>query len=129
MSYKHVLVAIDLPNYSKTVIEKAVAIAKDANSKLSFVFVDVDKVVLTFNEEQTLNKQLTAIADQCGYPVTETLAVLGDLHVKLSGIAKERNIDLVVCGHRHKLLSRFFSSIPKVANAIETDLLVVYLEP
>jgi universal stress protein A len=79
-------------------------------------------------EEQKLQKELQELADKCLYPVHETMAVIGDLHIKLSGIVKKEGIDLVVCGHHHNLLSRFFSSVPRVANEVEADLLIVYLD-
>jgi universal stress protein A len=128
MSYKHILVAVDLSQSSQIVIDKAISLAKGANCKLSFVFVDVDKVVLAQKEKLTLQKELQTLADQSDYPITDTLVVIGDLHIKLSGIVKEMDIDLVVCGHHHTFLSRLFSSVPKLANAVETDLLVVYLD-
>lgn len=128
MSYEHILVAVDLSDSSRAVIDKAIAIAKDANSKLSFVFVDHDRVALESKDEQKLIQELKALAERSDYPITETMVVVGDLHIKLAGVAKEHNIDLVVCGHHHKFMSRLFSSIPKIANAIEADLLVVYLE-
>ncbi|MEH6533652.1 MAG: universal stress protein [Photobacterium frigidiphilum] len=128
MSYKHILVAVDLSQSSQIVIDKAISLAKGANCKLSFVFVDVDKVVLAQKEKLTLQKELQTLADQSDYPITDTLVVIGDLHIKLSGIVKEMDVDLVVCGHHHTFLSRLFSSVPKLANAVETDLLVVYLD-
>ncbi len=128
MSYKHILVAVDLSESSQAVIDKAVSLAKSTNCKLSFVFVEVDKVAPVPKEEQALEKELQTLAEQSGYPVTETLVVIGDLHIKLSAIVKERNIDLVVCGHHHKFLSRLFSSVPKLVNAVNTDLLIVYLD-
>jgi len=128
MSYKHILVAVDLSQSSQIVIDKAISLAKGANCKLSFVFVDVDKVVLAQKEKMTLQKELQTLVDQSDYPITDTLVVIGDLHIKLSGIVKEMDIDLVVCGHHHTFLSRLFSSVPKLANAVETDLLVVYLD-
>ncbi|MGR5192345.1 universal stress protein [Vibrio rotiferianus] len=128
MSYEHILVAVDLSDSSRAVIDKAIAIAKDANSKLSFVFVDHDRVALESKDEQKLMQELQALADESDYPVRDTMVVIGDLHIKLAGIAKEKSIDLVVCGHHHKFMSRLFSSIPKLANAIEADLLVAYLE-
>lgn len=79
-------------------------------------------------EERKLQNALQKLADECDYEVHDSMVVIGDLHIKLSGIAKEVGIDLVVCGHHHSLLSRFFSSVPKLANAIEADLLVVYLD-
>ncbi|MCE9679411.1 universal stress protein [Shewanella sp. AS1] len=127
MSYQHILVAIDLSQSSPILIDKAVAIAKPTHSKLSFVFVDVNRVVLTPDEEQEIERKLSTLAQYSGYPVTDTLAVVGDLHMKLQGIIKENNIDLLVCGHHHDFLSRFFSPVPDIANTVEADLLVVYL--
>ncbi|CAM3035533.1 universal stress protein [Vibrio mytili] len=127
MSYKHILVAVDLSEASQVVINKAIAQAKDSNCKLSFVYVDVDSVVLEHEVEQKLSQRLQLLADQADYPVSDCQIVIGDLHMKLSGLVKEQEIDLVVCGHHHSLLSRIFSSIPKVANAVEADLLIVYL--
>ncbi len=127
MSYKHILVAVDLSQSSKAVIGKAIAQARDSNSKLSFVYVDVNRVVLEPKEEQQLQQELQVLANECGYPVTDTMVAIGDLHIKLQGLVKQGNIDLVVCGHHHNILSRLFSSVPKLANAVEADLLVVYL--
>ncbi len=127
MSYKHVLVAVDLSKSSKTVIDKAIKLARDSNSKLSFVYVDVNSVVLEPKEEQELLQKLQSLADQCMYPVSDIMVVIGDLHIKLQGLVKKEDIDLVVCGHHHNLLSRLFSAVPKVANAVEADMLVVYL--
>lgn len=128
MSYKHILVAVDLSESSKAVIDKAVSVAKGANCKLSFVFVDVDKVAPIHEEELVLEKELQRLAEQSDYPITDTLVVIGDLHIKLAAIVQEKNIDLVVCGHHHKFFSRLFSSVPKLANAVAADLLIVYLE-
>lgn len=90
MSYKHVLVAVDLSQSSQVVIEKAITQAKNSNAKLSFVYVDVDRVIMEPKEEQKLQKELQELADKCLYPVHETMAVIGDLHIKLSGIVKKR---------------------------------------
>ncbi len=127
MSYKHILVAVDLSDSSKAVIDKAINQASVSDSQLSLVYVDVDRIILEPKKEQELHKKLQELAEQCGYPVSDIMVVNGDLHVKLKGIVKQSNIDLVVCGHHHNLLSRLFSAIPKVANAVEADMLVVYL--
>lgn len=128
MSYKHILAAVDLSQSSKTVIEKAISQARGSSCKLSFVYVEVDRVVLEPKEEQKILTELQTLADECKYPVANIMAVNGDLHIKLQGIVKEKGIDLVVCGHHHNLLSRLFSSVPKVANAVESDLLIVFLD-
>ena len=127
MSYQHILVAVDLTQTSQEVIDKAVSLAKDAQCKLSFAHVDVDRVAFEQKDKITLEEKLQTLAEQSDYPVSDTIVVNGDLHIKLAGIVKKMDIDLVVCGHHHKLFSRIFSSIPKLANAVEADLLVVYL--
>lgn len=128
MSYKHILVAVDLSPSSQDVINRAIAIAKNDSSQLSLVFVEVDSMALSPKEELEFKSQLKTLADASDYPVSDISVVIGDLHMKLSGLVKQMDIDLVVCGHHHKVLSRLFSSLPKVANAVEADLLVVYLE-
>jgi universal stress protein A len=128
MSYKHILVAVDLTQSSQHVIDKAISLAKDGNSKLSFAYIDVDKVVLEPKEEQGFQNALKALAEKSDYSIADTIVANGDLHMKLKGIVKESTVDLVVCGHHHKVASRLFSSVPKLANAIEADLLVVYLD-
>ncbi|MDC0612054.1 universal stress protein [Vibrio sp.] len=128
MSYQHILVAVDLSDSSRTLIEKAIGQAKPNNSELSLVYVDIDHVVEEPREEQRLKRQLQTLADECGYPVQDTDVVIGDLHMKLAGMVKSSDIDLVVCGHHHKFMSRMLTAVPKLVNSVEADLLVVYLE-
>lgn len=127
MAYKHILVAVDLSSSSQAVIDKATALAEDANAILSFAYIDVDRVVLELVDVQELHDQLNTLADASEYPVTHRVVERGDLHIKLESIVSELAADLVVCGHHHGLLSRLFSPVPKLANSIEADLLVVYL--
>lgn len=128
MNYQHILVAVDLTPSSQVVIDKAISLAKGTNCKVSFVFVDVNSVFIAPREEHKIEHELQVLAKKSGYPITDTLVVMGDLHIKLSGVVKKMGIDLVVCGHHHNFLSRLFSSVPKLANAVEADLLVVYLK-
>ncbi|MET4000427.1 universal stress protein [Marinobacterium sp. MBR-109] len=127
MSYQHVLVTVDLSETSKTLIDKAFEQAKPANSKLSIVYVETDHLRAYPADEADLQAQLQTLADACGYPVTETMTVIGDLHMKVEGLVEASDIDLVVCGHHHSLISRFFSSVPKLVNTVKADLLVVNL--
>ena len=128
MSYQHVLVTVDLSEVSTTLIDKAIEQARPGNSKLSMMFVDVNHLREDPKEAQRLQDQLQTLADECGYPVTDTSVVLGDLHMKVAGVVETSDIDLVVCGHHHSLISRMFSSVPKLVNNVKADLLVVYLD-
>ena len=42
MSYKHILVAVDLSDDSKVLIKKAVSLAKPLDAKVSFIHIDVN---------------------------------------------------------------------------------------
>ena len=141
MSYKHILVAVDLSKSSEVVINKAVSLAKDANSKLSFISVDVNSIAslggvstkvemaMPLDEQQDiLQKELEALAEQADYPVANTLIVIGDLNEKLKATVQELDVDLLVCGHHHDFWNRLLSSARKLVNAAVTDLLIIYLE-
>lgn len=147
MSYKHILVAVDLSKSSEVVINKAISLAKDANAKLSFIYVDAsyvsnianvnsmvltkpkfDKVAAEEKEKSVLQEELQALAEQADYPITNTLVVMGDLNDKLKTTVKEMDIDLLVCGHHHNFWSHLLSSVRKLVNSATTDLLIIYLE-
>ncbi|MEZ9706553.1 universal stress protein, partial [Vibrio breoganii] len=42
MSYKHILVAVDLSEDSKLIVDKAVALAKPLEAKVSFIHIDIN---------------------------------------------------------------------------------------
>ena len=141
MSYKHILVAVDLSESSSKVIEKAVLLAKDIDAKLSFIFVDVDNIsniAMTNIEisnlppieerEAKLQDELQTLADKTDYPVENVIVVMGKLNTKLKATIKEKDIDLLICGHHHDLWSRLISSVNKLVNSVVVDLLVVYLD-
>ncbi|MBF9000639.1 MULTISPECIES: universal stress protein [Vibrio] len=128
MSYQHILVAVDLTESSKKLISKAVEQAKPHQAKLSIVYVDIDHIISNPKEEQHYLQQLDELVAHCDYPIAETSVVIGELHMKVAGLVKSDNIDLVVCGHHHTLMSRMFSSAPKLVNNVDADLLVVHLD-
>ena len=147
MSYNHILVAVDLTKSSEIVISKALSLAKEANAKLSFICVDphylsisgpggtpwlampeIDNAVTNGKEKTRLQKELCALVDHLDYPVENALVLAGDLEVKLTTAVDQLDADLLVCGHHHDFWSRLLSSIRKLANTVNTDLLIVYLE-
>lgn len=152
MSYKHILVAVDLSKSSEQLIDKAVSLAKDANAKLSFVFVDVENVYenvykvgdenlevspLPSGEERekaieerenTLQEELQKLADQADYPIENAIVVMGDLNNKLLETVQKMDIDLLICGHHHDFWSRLLSSVRQLVNSVGEDLLIVHLE-
>lgn len=147
MSYKHILVAVDLSKSSEVVIHKAVSLAKDANAKLSFIYVDAnyvsnianisssgltkltfDKAAIKEKEKNILQTELNALAEQTDYPITNKLVVMGDFKDKLTTTINNMDIDLLICGHHHDFWSRLLSSVRKLINTVTIDFLIVYLE-
>ncbi|QUM77033.1 universal stress protein [Moritella sp. 24] len=147
MSYNHILVAVDLTNPSEIVINKAISLAKEANAKLSLIYVSAHHLKVSGpgdipwlaspeledtdnneKEKEQLQTELSAFAEQLDYPVENTLVLIGDLEVELTTAIHQLGADLLVCGHHHDFWSRLLSSIRKIADTVDTDLLIVYLE-
>lgn len=151
MSYKHLLVAVDLYQSSEEVINKAVSLAKDSNAKLSFIYVDsnyvtnymglshaggvsnatlgvvVPKLLPVDDQIDALQEKLHALAAQSDYPIANTLVVIGDLNDKLKLAVKELDVDLLICGHHSDFWSSLLSSVRKLINSITIDLLIIQL--
>lgn len=128
MSYHRILVAVDLTEASTQLIEKAIAQATPNLSEISIVYVDKDHVLESAAEKQDIKARLQTLAEGSGFPITDTTALIGDLHIQVGNLVEKNGIDLVVCGHHHDLLSRFTSSVPSMVNTVKTDFLVVSLD-
>lgn len=141
MSYKRILVAVDLSESSKVVISKAVSLAKDTNAELYFIYVDdtyatnylalsnsdLAKIVPVDEKHGQLHKALQALADQTDYPIQKSLVVMGDLNHKLNTIVEEQKIDLLICGHHQDFWGRLLSSVRRLVNTSVVDLLIIQL--
>jgi universal stress protein A len=139
MSYKHILVAVDLSESSEKVINKAVSLAKDAKANLSLIFVDdianigvvtieVAPLPSVEEREKKLKGELQELADKADYQFDNIIVVTGDLKNKLVATVKKMNIDLLVCGHHRDFWSRLLSSVRKLINSVAADLLIVNLD-
>lgn len=139
MSYQHILVAVDLSEESKILIDRAVALAKPLNAELSFIHIDVNYAelytgLIDINLAETQHhsmensqKQLQELADYANYPIHHTLVGSGDLSNELCETINEFNIDLVVCGHHQDFWSKILSSTRQLINCSPVDMLVVPL--
>ncbi len=137
MGYKHILVAIDLSEDSKTLIDKAVCLAKPLNADVSFIHIDVNYaelytglVDINLAETQsqsmeTSQEQLQKLTKYAHYPIKHTLVASGDLGNELCDSIKEFHVDLVVCGHHQDFWSKILSSTRQLMNCTPVDLLVV----
>ena len=139
MSYKHILVSIDLTDESKILISKAVKLANVLNAKVSFIHIDVSYAELytglidvnlaethsqLMEASQAAMKKLSEFAD---YPIHKTLISSGDLSKELSEAIEQLDINLVVCGHHQDFWSKLLSSSRQVINSCPIDVLLVPL--
>ncbi|HEY7866706.1 MAG TPA: universal stress protein [Psychromonas sp.] len=138
MSYKHVLVAIDLAETSDIVISKAVSLAKNLDAKLSFISIDIShpdtdrvydpvEVKLIEEKHQELTAKLKELAELTDYPITTTKVVGGDVEETLMREITKIKADLLVCGHHHGFWNRWWSSARKLINITVVDLLLIHL--
>jgi universal stress protein A len=144
MSYRHILVAVDLAKGSQEVIEKAVSLAKPLNARVSLIHVDdevthegafsglIDTDIAelepahpTVNERK---QQIEALAASIDYPIERKLLVQGDLSHGLEGTVAKVEADLIVCGHHHGFWSRLAPSSRNLVNTSPVDLLIVPLK-
>lgn len=140
MSYKHIMVAIDLTDDSKVLIEKAVTLAKALDAEVSFIHIDVNYAeiytgLIDINLAETQNhameasmQQLNELATEAGYPIKHTLVGSGDLGYELKDAIREREVDLVICGHHQDFWSMILSSSKQLLNSMPVDMLVVPLD-
>lgn len=137
MSYQHILVAVDLTPDSQLLIDKAVALAKPLEAKVSLAHIDVNYAELytglvDINLAQTQDqaavdskRQLNELCESTDYPITTTLVGAGDLSSELCDSVKDMDIDLVVCGHHQDFWSKLLSSTRQLINTTPVDVLVV----
>lgn len=148
MSYNHILISVDLTNPNQTVIDKGVSLAKEANAKLSFIYVytqyvnipdtaDTLGVAIGYDgvaigndkkDQQRLQKELTTLVSKLDYPVENTVVLMGNMEEELTTALSQLNADLLVCGQHHDFWSRLFSSSDKLVDSVGTDILIVYIK-
>ncbi|CAK9886723.1 MAG: Universal stress protein A [Candidatus Erwinia impunctatus] len=139
MSYKHILIAVDLSPESELLVEKAVSIARPYGAKISLIHVDVNYSDLYTGlidvnlgdmqkriSEET-HTALSALATGADYPVSETLSGSGDLGQVLVDAIKKYDADLVICGHHQDFWSKLMSSARQLINTLHIDMLIVPL--
>ncbi len=140
MCYKHILVAVDLTEESKILIQKAVALAKPIEAEISFIHIDVNyaevytglidiNLAATQNQAMESSKQqLQELAKFADYPIKHTLVGAGDLGYELKDAIKQKEVDLVICGHHQDFWSKLLSSTKQLLNNMPVDMLVVPLD-
>ncbi|CAM2879291.1 universal stress protein [Vibrio rarus] len=140
MSYKHIVVALDLGDHSEYLANRAAKLAKALGADLSFIhidvnysevysgLIDVNLVDTQVASTKLSNQKLKDLSDKLDYPVKIMLVGRGDLAEELYGAIQEREFDLVVCGHHHDFWGKLLSNTRRMISDMPIDLLVVPLE-
>jgi universal stress protein A len=137
--YQHVLVAIDLADDNRSVIDKAVERARSNQALLSVIYVDVDLneiytelIDIDINNVQAqilaqAKDRLATFLTGIDYPIANQLVSCGDLSERINQAVQLYQIDLLICGHRQSFWSLLASSARQLMNTVPCDLLVVPL--
>ncbi len=142
MKYKHILVALELTEENKVLINKAVAMADTFGADVSFIHVDgavgeiypelidiqqdPDKKPLNQRGNDLLHQfQKYASDTYPDVPVKHFWVGTGSLSSKLKRMIEENNYDLLICGHHHDFWNNLVSYSRELINKSPVDILVV----
>ncbi|CAI1113270.1 universal stress protein [Serratia quinivorans] len=142
MLYKNILVALDLKDNNKKLLDRALSLSSATQAKLYVVHVGVDVgelysgVVINhldnfqtrvINDDVSLLKQFLNDGGYDTSPIVEALEVVGDFNREIEKILFDKHIELLICGHRHNFLSRLMPTSRHLINNAKTDVLLVSL--
>lgn len=139
MTYKHIVVAVDLKSSSEKVTAKAEALAKSLGAELSVIHVDIThpdgdvreydaaESRLLDSEHKALMGKLSLMTGSIDHPITNTMILDGDVEKKLMSTVHEIGADLLVAGHHHGFWKRWWSSARKLVDIATVDLLLINL--
>ena len=140
MPYSHLLVAVAPTPESRTLINKAVSIARPLEAKISLITLATDPEMynqfaapmlenlrdLMYEETRGF---LNGLAQDAGYPIEKITIASGELGHHVKDSCQQHRVDLVICGnHNHSLFSRATCSAKSIVGSSGVDVLLVSLE-
>ncbi|VED48700.1 Universal stress protein C [Raoultella terrigena] len=140
MPYSHLLVAVAPTPESRTLINKAVSIARPLEAKISLITLATDPEMynqfaapmlenlrdLMYEETRGF---LNGLAQDAGYPIEKITIASGELSHHVKDFCQQHRVDLVICGnHNHSLFSRATCSAKSIVGSSGVDVLLVSLE-
>ncbi len=138
--YRKILVAIDLAEETKQVLDTAVCLRKDHGAELLVAHIVINvsiayggvymmRVGKSQDEVNTAAKErLTAIASEYDIEADQQIIAVGHPQTEIHRLAKEHNIDLIVIGsHGRRGVQRFMlgSTANSVLHGARCDVLAV----
>ncbi|MGO4744209.1 universal stress protein [Serratia quinivorans] len=137
MCYQHIMIATDLSDDGKRLVEKGARLAAALQARLSLIYVDIHydtyHAAIGFSErsydgvpfEDKIKKELEPLTQNVNYPINEVIVGHGDFIEELKNAVVDKNIDLVIFGHHHDLWNKLFSSTQHAINQLNVDVLVI----
>ncbi|MDU3891021.1 MAG: universal stress protein, partial [Serratia liquefaciens] len=115
MCYQHIMIATDLSDDGKRLVEKSARLAAALQARLSLIYVDIHydtyHAAIGFSErsydgvpfEEKIKKELEPLTQNVNYPINEVIIGHGDFIEELKNAVVDKSVDLVVFGHHHDL--------------------------
>ncbi|AKE10902.1 MULTISPECIES: universal stress protein [Serratia] len=137
MCYQHIMIATDLSDDGKRLVEKSARLAAALQARLSLIYVDIHydtyHAAIGFSErsydgvpfEEKIKKELEPLTQNVNYPINEVIIGHGDFIEELKNAVVDKSVDLVVFGHHHDLWNKLFSSTQHAINQLNVDVLVI----
>ncbi|WP_260628916.1 universal stress protein [Serratia liquefaciens] len=137
MCYQHIMIATDLSDDGKRLMEKSARLAAALQARLSLIYVDIHydtyHAAIGFSErsydgvpfEEKIKKELEPLTQNVNYPINEVIIGHGDFIEELKNAVVDKSVDLVVFGHHHDLWNKLFSSTQHAINQLNVDVLVI----
>lgn len=139
MSYSHLLVAVAPTPESLALLQKAVAIARPDNARVSLITLSTDPEMynqlaapMMENLRELMQEEtrqfLQTLAESVDYPIWKRCIASGELCEHVKSFCQHHDVDLVVCGnHNQSFFSRATCSAKNIVGNCGVDVLLVTL--
>ncbi len=142
ISYRHIIVGVDLSEDCPKVIARAAGIARVCNAKLTLAYVlepiafayggdmPVDLSGVQEQQVQKASTELTLLAKSTDYPIQQQHVLVGQPAAELHYLAEQEDADLIVVGsHGRKGFALLLGSTPNsVLHGATCDVLAVLVK-
>lgn len=142
MTYKNILVAVDLSDESSQVLEKASAIASE-QSTIHLIHV-LEPLSLAYGADSLINineiqdqldaqarEKISALANEHKVPISACKILLGNAAAEIHDLAEQEQVDLIIAGShgRSGLALLLGSTANALLHGAKCDVLAVKIKP
>ncbi|EAX4622107.1 universal stress protein UspD [Salmonella enterica subsp. arizonae] len=137
MSYKHIAVAVSNTPEDYTLVNRALLVAGQNQTRLTLIHIDdelaelysgvygADTAQIISELENSQVAHLQQLVKNTVWPGLQLKVVRGELPGTLLEIIDEELCDLLICGHHHAFLNRLMPVYRGLVNKTRSDLLIV----